>query len=282
MKKFERVLHPFYLIFFSVLILNDIYFKSEFTSVVSGKLSDFTGVFCLYIFLYELFHIRFNPKSSKIYSSLIVIICFGALQFSAVIIFLNEALMHIGIYGLNLTPDKSDLIALVMIPFGTVFIRKTESYSLKMKANYKLNLKVMIFTGSCFWFVATSFVGFKTVSNNKRFALKESVAFTLFQIEKFYDEKGYLIEGRSSESDSIYAYNLFIEEGVIEGDDYKYYPDYNLLVTFLFKGDSVSIVKTSIKTFNRRVAQEYADSLVRYDFLIPLDEYAKKHNLFNF
>jgi hypothetical protein len=49
------LLHPWFLISLSLLLLNDCFLKYEYSNWLTGKLSDVTGIFVLAVFLFSLF-----------------------------------------------------------------------------------------------------------------------------------------------------------------------------------------------------------------------------------
>jgi len=113
-RKYELLLHPIFVISILLLLLNDIYLKYALRNWITGKLSDFTGLFAFIIFL-----LVFFPGYKK------TVIIFCGLLFT----WWKSAFSQSFINGINsFSPfqlarivDYSDLIALTVLP-GVYFI----------------------------------------------------------------------------------------------------------------------------------------------------------------
>jgi len=127
-----------------LLLVNDLYLKFEYHNYLTGKLSDFVGLFA-----FPYFFSSFFPKKIKsIYILSGILFVFWKSEFSQPIF--DFALSN-GI-GINRTVDYSDLIALLVLPFSYIYWN-SESKSL-FKATKKL--KPIIIGISCFAFIATT------------------------------------------------------------------------------------------------------------------------------
>ena len=127
-----------------LLLINDLYLKFEYHNYLTGKLSDFVGLFA-----FPYFFSSFFPKKIKsIYILCGILFVFWKSEFSQPIF--DFALSN-GI-GMNRTVDYSDLIALLILPFSYIYW-KSESKSL-FKATNKL--RPIIIGISCFAFIATT------------------------------------------------------------------------------------------------------------------------------
>jgi hypothetical protein len=114
------LLHPLFLFSLSLLLLNDFYFKYEFHNWLTGKISDFAG-----LFLFSVFLIAFFSSYKK------VILAFVSLFFlwwksslsDPLIVFLNNS-FHLPV---NRVTDYSDYLTLVAV--GLVYYIKPLYYS---------------------------------------------------------------------------------------------------------------------------------------------------------
>src|SRR5258706_12094715 len=107
-RKFNLLLHPLFLISILLLLLNDIYLKHALHNWVTGKLSDFTGLFAFTIFLLASFPV--HKKSIIIFCGLFFIWWKSPLSDPIIYIFQIDRVV-----------DYSDLIALAVLP-GTYFL----------------------------------------------------------------------------------------------------------------------------------------------------------------
>lgn len=134
------------LFLFSVvlLLLNDLYFKYYFHNYLTGKLSDFVGLFAFPYFV-SLF---FKSRIKLIYILTGLLFVFWKSTFSQ---FVLDFFNTLGI-GINRIVDYSDLVALLIIPFSYQYRKQ------RIFANEPLKFipKSIIIGVCCFAFVATS------------------------------------------------------------------------------------------------------------------------------
>ena len=107
-RKYNLLLHPFFLVSILLLLVNDIYLKYAFHNWVTGKLSDFTGLFAFTTFFLVFF---------QGYKKQVIIFC--GLFFAWWKSPLSDPI--IDIFQINRIVDYSDLIALTVLP-GAYFI----------------------------------------------------------------------------------------------------------------------------------------------------------------
>lgn len=108
-ERLKILVSPLFLFFLVVLIVNDFFLKSAFHNMITGKLSDFSGLFIFPIFWSAIF-----PKQKLwIFISTAVLFAFWKSEYSSLIIQLVKPYFSIG-----RTVDLSDLIALPMILFA--------------------------------------------------------------------------------------------------------------------------------------------------------------------
>ncbi|HMG92583.1 MAG TPA: hypothetical protein VK589_21145 [Chryseolinea sp.] len=129
-----------FLICLALLLLNDFYLKAQFHNGLTGKLSDFCG-----LFLFASFWSAFLPrKKPEVYflTALIFVVWKSPYSQSLIDLFSRT------FYTINRTVDITDLIALVILPIG--FFYNPEN-TLKPKVN-----PLLVAAVSFFAFCATS------------------------------------------------------------------------------------------------------------------------------
>lgn len=114
------LLHPLFL--FSVLLLavNDLYFKHTFHNLLTGKLSDFAGLFACFVFLISLFP---SGRNILLIALVIAFVWWKSPLSESFILFMNTQL-NIPVHRVV---DYSDYIALIILPLA--FYIKPTSYA---------------------------------------------------------------------------------------------------------------------------------------------------------
>src|SRR5690242_9724683 len=110
MKTLSKLANPVFIIAVLLLVVNDWYLKTAYGNALTGKLSDFAGLFALPFFLSAL-----SPSKAKWWYSLTLVL-FVVWKSELVQPVIN-ALNHIGI-RVNRTVDYSDFIALLILPLS--------------------------------------------------------------------------------------------------------------------------------------------------------------------
>ena len=144
MTKEKHIYRILFLASILLLLINDLYLKYKYHNCLTGKLSDFVGLFA-----FPYFFSSFFPKKIKpIYILSGILFVFWKSEFSQPIFnFANSN----GI-GINRTVDYSDLIALFILPISYIYWN-LES---KLLIEPKKILKPIIIGISCFSFIATT------------------------------------------------------------------------------------------------------------------------------
>ncbi|MEO9805258.1 MAG: hypothetical protein ABJF04_18515 [Reichenbachiella sp.] len=141
----DILLTPLFLLGLSTLLLNDFVLKYEYSNVLTGKLSDFAGLFIFPIFFSVIF-----PKYTKVIYGLTIVI-FGYWNSSlshGLITILNNSGIHIG-----RTIDPTDFLAFVVLPFS-YFHFKNQIVQPKMSVGTPI--RIAIGMASIFSFIATT------------------------------------------------------------------------------------------------------------------------------
>ena len=150
MTKEKKLYRLLFLASVALLLINDFYLKYEFHNYLTGKLSDFAGLFAFPYF----FSCFFTKRSRQIYVFTAVFFIYWKSSFSQPIFDFIHA------YGLDFDRivDYSDLFALLILPIS-YWYWKTD---FKIILNPKRIFKPIIIGVCCFAFMATSHLG-KTV-----------------------------------------------------------------------------------------------------------------------
>ena len=161
-------LSPFFLLGLFLLLLNDLFLKAHFGNFLTGKLSDFAG-----LFVFPLFFAAFFPnRKSFIYFSTIFIFVFWKSPFSQSLTDLANSLLF---FKIGRIIDYTDLVALLVLPLS-YFYFKTETlkqntfpsnFAKRILTSFVVLLSVVAFT-------ATTLVKDRTVSLNGSYNFKLS------------------------------------------------------------------------------------------------------------
>jgi hypothetical protein len=144
MTKGKELYRIVFLISILLLLLNDLYLKYEYNNYLTGKLSDFAGLFS-----FPYFFSCFFPKKSKlIYSLTGIFFVIWKSELSQPIF----DFVHFYNVGINRVVDYSDLIALIILPFSYYYKLK---YSVNIE-KLKFLPRTIIIGISSFAFIATS------------------------------------------------------------------------------------------------------------------------------
>ena len=127
-----------------LLLINDLYLKFEYHNYLTGKLSDFAGLFAFPYF----FSCFFPKKIKPIYVLSGILFLFWKSEFSQP---LYEYANSYGL-GINRTVDYTDLIALLILPVSYIYWNWDSQQNIKSR-NF---LKPIIVGISCFAFIATT------------------------------------------------------------------------------------------------------------------------------
>jgi len=150
-RKLQLLLHPLFIFSLACLLLNDLYWKYEYHNWITGKLSDFTGLFVLSIFLFAFF-----PKHrSTICTIVVILFIWWKTPYSQPIIDLVNQVSSVSVAR---TIDYSDYIALPVV-FAPYFIKSAE---------YKLSFVKRI---AAFVIAAICFISFCSTSIIRKFTI---------------------------------------------------------------------------------------------------------------
>jgi len=133
-----------FIIGLTILLANDLCLKYSFPSFLTGKLSDFAG-----LFIFPYFLSVFIPKPKIIYYLTALLFTFWKLEYSQIVIDYFARLTNLGFYR---TVDITDLIALTVLPFSFGYFKLKS----KTAKSNRLAFSTLVCFISIFSFYATS------------------------------------------------------------------------------------------------------------------------------
>jgi hypothetical protein len=151
---------PGFLVSLFLLLLNDFFLKSYLHNSLTGKLSDFAG-----LFVFSLFWVSFFPRfRSWIYLATAGFFVFWKSPASAALI---DSWNGIGLFSISRTVDYSDLIALTILPVSYFYgVRAVGLVATRA-------LPAMMVVVSVFAFTATSFSHKTSYGKDYSFPMKK-------------------------------------------------------------------------------------------------------------
>ncbi len=127
MKRTDLILNPFFLVGLFLLIINDLYLKSEFGNFLTGKISDFAG-----LLIFPMFIAALVPGLRK---SIAIIIGISFIIWKLPIVSpLIDLINNVMPFTIKRVVDYSDYIALLILPLSHFLINADD-----LRINIKLN-----------------------------------------------------------------------------------------------------------------------------------------------
>lgn len=162
----QILVSPLFLIGLIILLLNDFVLKAQFHNFLTGKLSDFAG-----LFIFPLFFSAFFPRKKFLIFTLIgFFFIFWKSPFSQSLIDLWNSLQFLKI---GRTIDYTDLLALSVLPLSyfyfTTETQKQKTLSSKFAKRILASFVVLL---SVFAFTATSYEEDRSVWLKQKYELK--------------------------------------------------------------------------------------------------------------
>lgn len=152
----NQILRKYFVISVVLLLLNDFYFKYYFHNSITGKLSDFSGLFAFPFFI----SVFLNKKIKQVYIAVALLFIYWKSEYSQGLIVVFHQLN----FNIDRVVDYTDLIALTIMPLSY----KYRLLQLKEKTNSKLLFpKIAVCFTACFSFMATSKARLETQINLK-------------------------------------------------------------------------------------------------------------------
>lgn len=146
--KLRLLTDKLFLLGLTTLLINDLILKYEFGGLITGKLSDISGLF-IFPFFWSIF---FERHSFKIYLLTVLLFVFWKLPMSTD--FINSINQTLG-SKLNRVTDYTDLLTLFIVPISYRHLNRIlETYD--KQTNERMAASILITLVSLFAFVATS------------------------------------------------------------------------------------------------------------------------------
>lgn len=225
------LLSPFFILGLFVLLLNDFYLKAAFHNFLTGKISDFAG-----LFIFPLFWSAFFPKRKLfIFSATAMFFVFWKSPYSHGFI---NVWNEFAFFKIGRTVDYADLFALAVLPVAWIYFESFESVSLPKVLRRSATFTVAGF--SVFAFAATSppakmqqMEEYKNVYKFETSALEISKKLQEFQTQEFRQTRS----GARGET----FYNVELHEKICDG-----FPVANFVVVAAGGGGKAEIELNSI------------------------------------
>ncbi len=232
-RKWSILGSPGFILGLALLLLNDHWWKYEFHNIVTGKLSDFAG-----LFIFPMFFAVILPRIKKhIYWITTIGFIFWKSPASE---FLIEGWNSIGIFSVVRVIDYTDLLALMMLPPSYLYYERIKKTTLQFNP-------IPVILISSFAFIATS-QGSEKIDYKKRYefdysldtlrekifyleSLEHTFAYPIQKIQEldsitndsviihppgYWVEKKHIIEDAIKDSASIYIRDTFCNSTSIE------------------------------------------------------------------
>lgn len=156
-----------------LLLLNDFYLKYEFHNFLTGKLSDFAG-----LFIFPIFFSIYISKTKTVYFLTAVFFVYWKFEVSQPLI---DTISNLTNISFQRVVDPSDLIALIVLPFSYYYFKKKSD--LVRKSNISISFAIGLI--SFFSFCATSRLSetyVKNISSDKAYSLALSKPELLYRL----------------------------------------------------------------------------------------------------
>jgi uncharacterized protein YqcC (DUF446 family) len=156
-------LSPFFIFSLFLLLLNDFFLKQQFHNFLTGKLSDFAG-----LFVFPLFFAAFFPKrKSAIYISTAIFFIFWKSPLSQSLIDFWNSVIYFKIWRVV---DYTDLLALSVLPLSYFYFetqtQKQKTFSISFAKRAFASFIVLL---SVFAFTATTLVKDRSISLEREY-----------------------------------------------------------------------------------------------------------------
>ncbi|HKP68963.1 MAG TPA: hypothetical protein VJV05_06745 [Pyrinomonadaceae bacterium] len=166
-RPFQILLSPCFLTAIALLLLNDFYLKAAYGNFVTGKLSDFAGLFTFSLFLSALFPTR----ALRVHIAVGIAFVFWKTPFADSLI---DTWNSLGFLLIERTVDYSDYLALTVLPFSYSYFTTASESAVSHSSGLREAALHGVVILSVFAFAATSSSTNRTLTLPERFAVRES------------------------------------------------------------------------------------------------------------
>jgi len=264
---FNVLLHPIFLLAVLVLLLNDHLFKEIYPTYLTGKLSDFAGLFVFSVFSSMICEKIFN-NDNVLWINYSCI----ALLFILIKVIPIEQWFPISITGFypNIIADKTDLMALSILPVSYYFFdRLKNGYTPHLNKNIKFLIIPLVF----YSIVATSPPVYKYLlkaDNNFIYNLNDTL--NIIDFENYITHSGYnIINKDSSETkiNYILKYNEYIVYDSVANRRQEYKADilYSEYYLSLYPSNYLTINNVNIICYLDSINNQMAFQVISDNFV---------------
>lgn len=162
----QILLSPLFLLGLFLLLLNDFFLKYQFHNFLTGKISDFAG-----LFIFPVFFAAFFPKRKfAIYISTAILFVFWKSPFSQIVVDVWNSIVF---FKIGRTIDFTDFLALLVLPLSYFYFQTVSQKQISFSpifVNKVLTGSVIVF--SIFTFTATTLVKDRSIGLESEFSFK--------------------------------------------------------------------------------------------------------------
>jgi hypothetical protein len=201
-KRLALIIHPFYLFCLLLLLSNDHVFKVAWPSALTGKLSDFAGLFVVGVLAAVVYPPAFRSRAQLMAIELALGATFVSWKIGPVEPLLNAINSWIGYPWLSRTVDATDLIALPMLAVAFAFVRSGRNWPDTGIRFRRVSLAAVLLT-SGFAVIATTPLPLVEAELRPAILLSsgaDAYPRTLFEVEQILTERGVIVAKRWEES----------------------------------------------------------------------------------
>jgi hypothetical protein len=226
------LLSPYFILGLLLLLLNDFFLKQQFHNFLTGKISDFAG-----LFVFPLFFTAFFPKRKTVIyiSTAILFIFWKSPPSQSLIDFWNS----LDIFKISRVVDYTDLLALLVLPLSYFYFKtevfKSKTVSRKFTNRIFASFVVLL---SVFAFTATTLVRDRGISFDREYKLRLNNA----QIESILSQnlKIQNLKLRATDSGNTWV-DFKLKQKFCDSE----FPEFH----FLVEKNDVSIIRSAYVNF---------------------------------
>ena len=163
-RPFEILLSPGFLLGLGLLLLNDFYLKQTYGNFLTGKLSDFAGLFTFSLFLSVLIPNRPLLVPTTVAAAFV----FWKTPLAAGLI---DSWNNLGVMSITRTVDYSDLVALTILPLSLYYFNLRARHTETAHRSGSRAFATVIALVSLFAFTATSMADERTIDLEKEYVV---------------------------------------------------------------------------------------------------------------
>ena len=197
------LVHPMFLFSLFILLVNDHILKAVYPSVVTGKLSDFSGLFVFAVFLAAIGNRYLVSRRSLILLHISIGVAFAIFKVAPIETLQDTIIFKTGLPLPGRTKDATDLMALSVLPLSYWFlIRQGNAGAVFDRKKILLVVKSLILCTAAFAIIAT------TPPKRPAYTVEESVQFisgdpaeVIFKIQQALVRRGFELRELTTEQD---------------------------------------------------------------------------------